>query len=120
MQFAKNLNDPTTKFSYYKSKQMKNIIKPLEWLEAQDDDDDYEAPLESGLGSYYIFKAFDKYHLCLGDNGGGGGWNGDHYETLEEAKAACQKHYDEMILESLTDEARTILEQNFNLQTKTT
>ena len=85
---------------------MKNIIKPLEWLEPQDDDDDYEAPLNSGLGSYYICG---KYQPFLGDNCGGGEWNGNYCETLEEAKAACQQHYEEMILETLADEAKAKL-----------
>lgn len=93
-------------FHITKQNHMKNIIKPLEWLEPQDDDDDYEAPLNSGLGSYFISKTFGQYEPFLGDNGGGGEWNGDYCETLEEAKDACQKHYEEMILETLTDEAK--------------
>lgn len=92
---------------------MKDLIKPLEW-----DFDSYifihEAQL-SAFGCYYSVREYDgDFSATLADRNGYCITDIGEYNTLDEAKAACQQHYAESVWDNLSEEAREILEHHPN------
>lgn len=71
-------------------------IKPLEWVTS-----DVCVGVVTSIGSYYVFRETKKFVAMLDD---------DHdnvwrnlYDTLDEAKEACQKDYENRLLKCLVD-----------------
>jgi hypothetical protein len=88
------------------------IVKPLEW-DWNEFEKHHSSALSNELGSYYITKESNEFHPSLGDNDGGAVWYGDYCKTLNDAKIACQNHYDKTILDALTEETKQAIAFGF-------
>lgn len=93
---------------------MKNLLKPLQWKH-DEQNDSCEATVQNDFGyHYYIAKDQDGYHATLVDNNNNGLWVGSTYETMDAAKVASQKHFENIVLFLLSPEAvETLLKSDF-------
>ena len=94
---------------------MKNLAKPLEWKENASDKTqlayihDFSAmylAYEDKRNVPYFTAQFEIEESVI--------WQRTGLNTFDEAKAACQQHYDESLWDNLSEDARAILEQHLN------
>jgi hypothetical protein len=99
---------------------MNNLVKPLEWKEKNSDLSLWEAALP-GI-ALYRYKAhkfvggkfvcrlqIDVFQTHTSE------WEGRNFSTIEEAKAACDKHYEDFVGSLLSHNLlRTLVEHNYN------
>ena len=82
---------------------MKNLVKELEWEPYVEEDG-----AKADTGPCGIFFAFSTNSGYRGDLSGydGDAWTSSILPTLDAAKAACQQHYEKMVLSGLTARAK--------------
>ena len=85
---------------------MKNIVNPLKWEEAEWD---IKIAYAYYLVAFYEISDFNEGYAARLETEDKVIWQTVNLKSIEEAKAACQQHYEEMILETLTDEAKAKL-----------
>jgi len=93
---------------------MKDIAKPLEWEEKNSNLSFWEAAFPGIVLYRYKAHRFVNYKfICrlqidvFGTSTNA--WEGRDFSTIEEAKAACEKHYQEFVLSLLSPEAIQLL-----------
>ncbi len=99
---------------------MKDLIKPLEWEYYSNGECAY-SEVGGGAITYRVFSSPANVYARIEGNGGmKNNLFPIQFIDLDGAKAACQTHYNEMVFEGLSPEARAILEQHFNPTTPNT
>ena len=112
---------------------MNNPVKELEWFDGSNEDQ--EGPEARAYGVFSFFIAMDEtpqsdgtkrksyYGELFSERKGycyRAEWSTFRLSSIEQAKAACQAYYEEIILAALTDEAIAALEQIVKTQTPNT
>jgi hypothetical protein len=94
---------------------MKNLAKALKWDTPWHDSSQHAYAYEDKT-MYLVYE--DKrnlpYFTAKFEIEKNIGWQRTRFKSIDDAKAACQKHYNESLWDNLSDEARAILEQHLN------
>ena len=93
---------------------MNNFVKPLEWEEKNSNLSLWEAALPGIVlyrykahrfaGGKFVCRLQIDVYLTYTSV-----WESKDFSTIEEAKAACEKHYEEFVLSLLSPEAVQLL-----------
>ena len=109
---------------------MKNLVKKLEWFDGSNEDQEGPEARAYGVFSFFIThdetpqsdgtKKTSYYGELFSERKGyyyRAEWGTFPFSSIEDAKAACQAYYEEVILSALTDEALSELKKIANTQT---
>lgn len=97
---------------------MKDIVKPLQWEEINKKYSLWTAKFPGiPFFSYKTLWFMDEFRCCFEHSFydvNSKLWEEMGFSTIEEAKAACEKHYEEFVLSLLSEEAtQTLLKNDF-------
>ena len=94
---------------------MKNLAKPLKWDQGADKNTELAyAHEDKALYLAYEDKRNLPYFNAKLEIEGNVVWQRTRFKSIDDAKAACQKHYSESLWDNLSPESRAILEKHLN------